>query len=173
MIPPPPRMMTMTISLSLRGLRLIRAREREREREVQENFVKRIKRQPLVSSNGFKRTKYTRRKGHSSFQNYKVYKGSICLLYVCCCCCSSMHLCSVLLLMLFLMLMLLSFVPRARRLRSCQTSLSHKLNFRIIVFVRPFRPNRFSSRHVVYSLFSHHRFHSLCLYHSRSVTYLL
>ena len=44
--------------LSLRGLRLIRARERESEREKQENFVKRIKRQPLVSSNGFKRTKY-------------------------------------------------------------------------------------------------------------------
>ena len=60
MIPPPPRMMTMTISLSLRGLRLIcaREREREREREMQENFMKRIKRQPLVSSNGFKRTKY-------------------------------------------------------------------------------------------------------------------
>lgn len=172
MIPPPPRMMTMTISLSLRGLRLIRARERERERSARK-FCEEDKEATPRLLNGFKRTKYTRRKGHSSFQNYKVYKGSICLLYVCCCCCSSMHLCSVLLLMLFLMLMLLSFVPRARRLRSCQTSLSHKLNFRIIVFVRPFRPNRFSSRHVVYSLFSHHRFHSLCLYHSRSVTYLL
>lgn len=46
----------------------------------------------------------------------------------CCCCSSSVHLCSVLLLlMLFLMLMLLSFVPRARRLRSCLTSLSLSL----------------------------------------------
>lgn len=39
-----------------------------------------------------------------------------------------MHLCSMLLLM-FLMLMLLSFVPRARRLRSCQTSLSSSLSY--------------------------------------------
>ena len=33
------------------------------------------------------------------------------------------------LLLMFLMLMLLSFVPRARRLRSCQTSLSSSLSY--------------------------------------------
>ena len=42
------------LSLSLRGLRLICASEREKCKQI----LKRIKRQPLVSSNGFKRTKY-------------------------------------------------------------------------------------------------------------------
>lgn len=103
--------------LSLRGLRLIRARERESEREKQENFVKRIKRQPLVSSNGFKRTKYAAERSLFFSELQSIQRLDMSAIYVL----------LLLLLMLFLMLMLLSFVPRARRLRSCLTSLSLSL----------------------------------------------
>ena len=97
---------------------MIRAREREREREMQENFVKRIKRQPLVSSNGFKRTKYAAERSLFFSELQSIQRLDMSAIYV---------LLLLLLLMLFLMLMLLSFVPRARRLRSCLTSLSLSL----------------------------------------------
>jgi len=80
---------------------------------MQENFVKRIKRQPLVSSNGFKRTKYAAERSLFFSELQSIQRLDMSAIYV-----------LLLLLMLFLMLMLLSFVPRARRLRSCQTSLS-------------------------------------------------
>ena len=85
---------------------------------MQENFVKRIKRQPLVSSNGFKRTKYAAERSLFFSELQSIQRLDMSAIYV---------LLLLLLLMLFLMLMLLSFVPRARRLRSCLTSLSLSL----------------------------------------------
>ena len=84
---------------------------------MQENFVKRIKRQPLVSSNGFKRTKYAAERSLFFSELQSIQRLDMSAIYVL----------LLLLLMLFLMLMLLSFVPRARRLRSCLTSLSLSL----------------------------------------------
>jgi len=67
---------------------------------MQENFMKRIKRQPLVSSNGFKRTKYAVERSlfFSELQSIQrldmsalcvvvVVVPPLCISAICCCCC--------------------------------------------------------------------------------------